>query len=109
MCAWLVCLRASGCSKCLRTDCFLLTCWLKPNHVFPGGQVLIISPQSQVLDSNNQHGADNNNHFTAKESEKARHIGLPTKVIAIYIGKKAGHYYQNNDQDNKSLPVRLNQ
>ncbi len=45
-------------------------------------------PQSQVLDSNSQHGADNNNYFTAKRSEKARRMGLPTKAIAICAGKK---------------------
>lgn len=32
-----------------------------------------------------------------------------TKTVAIYISKKIGYYYQNNDQDNKLLPVGQDQ
>ncbi len=69
----------------------------------------MLPPQSQVLENNSQHGADDNNYFTMKGSEKARCIGLPTKAVAIYTGKKADHYCQNNDRGGKSLTVELNQ
>ncbi len=108
VCTRLVCLRTGECSKCLRTGCFFLTCWLKPNRTFPDGQLFVIPPQSQVLDSNSQHEADDNNHFTAKRSEKARRMGLPTKAVAICAGKKVGDYGQSNDRGSKSLPVGLN-
>ena len=78
-----------------------LTYWLKPNRNFFGGQLLVIPPQSQVLDSNSQHRADDNNHFTAKGSEKTRRIDFLTKAVAICARKKAGHYYQNNDRGGK--------
>ncbi len=105
----LVCLKAGGYNKCLYTGCFFLTCWLKLNHTFSNGQLLIIPSQSQVLESNSQYRADDNNHFTAKENEKARCIGLPTKAVAIYVGKKADHYYQNNYWSSKLLLFGLNQ
>ena len=34
---------------------------------------------------------------------------FPTKAIAIYTDKKAGHYYQNNHRGGKSLLIRLDQ
>ena len=71
-----------------------LTYWLKPNRVFLSSQLLIILPYCQVFDSNSQHRTDNSNHFSSKKMEKARHMSLSTKVVAIYVGKKAGHYCQ---------------
>lgn len=68
---------------------FLLTYQLKPNHTFLDGQLCVILSQSQVMDSNNQHGVDDNNYFIVKESKKARRsMDLPTKAVAIYIKKK---------------------
>ena len=87
----------------------LLTCWLKPNRAFLSGQPAVILSHRQVFDSNSQHGADDNNHFTTKWREKASRMRLPTKAVAICAGKKAGHYCQNNDRGGKSLPVGLDQ
>ena len=78
------------------------------SHFF-GSQLFIIPLHNQVLDSNSQHRIDNNNHFTTKKSEKTRLIGLLTKTVAIYAGKKAGYYCQNNDQSGKLLFIGLNQ
>ncbi len=69
----------------------------------------MILSQSQVLDSNSQYGADDNHHFTMKESEKARLMGLLTIAVAICAGQKADHYYQNNNRSIESLSIGLNQ
>ena len=105
----LVCLKRGICSKYLYTSYFFLTYWLKPNCVFPIGQLLVLLPQSQVLDSNSQYRIDNNNHFTVEKREKTRCMGLLTKAVGICIRKKISYYYQNNDHDGKSLLVGLNQ
>ena len=34
-------------------------------------------------------------------------MGLSTKAIAICAGKKASHYYQNNERSGKLLPIKL--
>lgn len=36
-------------------------------------------------------------------------MGLSTKAVAIGTRKKAGHYFQNNNQSSKLLLVRLDQ
>lgn len=104
----LVYLKASG-YKVLHTGGFLLTCQLKLNRVFFSDQPVIISSHCQVFDTNSQYRTHNNNHFIAKQREKASCIYLPTKVVAICISKKASYYCQNNDWDSKLLPVRLDQ
>lgn len=86
-----ICLRVGKC-KGLHTSGFFLTCWLKPNCIFPSGQLHIILLHYQVFNSNSQHGANDNNYFTAKEREKVSHMSLLIKAIIIYAGKKVGHY-----------------
>ena len=109
VCAQFVGLRASRYSKYLWINCFFLTCWLKPNRIFSSGQLFIILPQNQVLDSNSQYRADDNNNFTIKKNKKARCMDFLTKAMAICAGKKASHYCQNNDQGGKLWLIGLNQ
>lgn len=44
-----------------------------------------------------------------KKREKAKRMGLFIKTVAICIGKKVGHYYQNNDQGRKLLFIVLDE
>lgn len=87
----------------------LLTYELKSNCASFIGQLLIILPQNQVFDSNSQYRTNDNNYFTAKKREKARHISLSTKAIAICAIKNADYYCQNINLGNKLLLIELDQ
>lgn len=70
---------------------------LKLNCNFSSPQFGVFLSQKQGFNSNNKYCTDNNSYFSAKNWEKARCIGFLTKIVAIYVNKKADHNGYNYD------------